>query len=44
MVGKMPTNVCVNADIGGGILPTLPLTHKCGNKMAGILSTWIAVK
>jgi len=24
MVGKMPTNICVDADIVGGILPTLP--------------------
>ena len=23
-VGKMPANVCTNADTGGGILPTLP--------------------
>jgi len=24
MVGKMPTNICVNAEIAVGILPTLP--------------------
>jgi len=24
MVGKMPTKFCVNADVVGGILPTLP--------------------
>ncbi len=23
-VGKMPTKVCINADVVGGILPTLP--------------------
>ena len=26
MVGKMPTKVCMNANIGNGILPTLPST------------------
>ncbi len=31
MVGKMPMEVCVNADVGGGILPTLP--YRLGLKL-----------